>query len=80
VYHPQTQGAVEVFNKYIKPKLHSKLTECAARGEPQQWSELLPAALKRYNETPSSVTKQSPALLFLGRVRVDGDTELPRFS
>jgi hypothetical protein len=68
-YKPQVQGAVEVFNKYVKPKLYARVQEYASQGVHKSWSEVLPEVVATYNETPNQATGTSPAWLHLGVVR-----------
>ena len=66
-YHPQSNGKLEVFHKYLKPTL-KKLCE----RDPTNWDKYLNQVLASYRITPNLVMKESP--FFLVYVR---DPNLP---
>ncbi|KAG6935241.1 Pr gag-pro-pol, partial [Chelydra serpentina] len=55
VYHPQTDGLVERFNRTLKAMLRKFPPE-----ELRQWDQLLPPLLLAVREVPQSSTKFSP--------------------
>jgi len=61
-YHPQTNGLVERFNKTLGETL-AKL--CLKR--PQDWDELIPAALFAYRTARHETTKRTPFYMMYGR-------------
>ena len=66
-YHPQSNGKLEVFHKYLKPML-KKLCE----KDPSNWYKYLNQVLASYRITPNLVNVETP--FFLVYVR---DTNLP---
>ena len=61
-YHPQSNGKLEVFHKYLKPTL-KKLCE----KDPTNWDKYLNQVLASYKITPNLVTAESPFFLVYGR-------------
>ena len=61
-YHPQSNGKLEVFHKYLKPTL-KKLCE----KDPANWDKYLNQVLARYRVTPNLATAESPFFLVNGR-------------
>ena len=57
-YHPQSNGKLEVFHKYLKPTL-KKLCE----KDPTNWDKYLNQVLASYRITPNLVTGESPFFL-----------------
>ena len=61
-YHPQSNGKLEVFHKYLKPNL-KKLCE----KDPANWDKYLNQVLASYRITPNLATAESPFFLVYGR-------------
>ena len=61
-YHPQSNGKLEVFHKYLKPTL-KKLCE----KDPTNWDKYLNQVLASYRITPNLATVVSPFFLVYGR-------------
>ena len=61
-YHPQSNGKLEVFHKYLKPTL-KKLCE----KDPSNWDKYLNQALASYRVTPNMSTAEIPFFLVYGR-------------
>ena len=61
-YHPQSNGKLKVFHKYLKPTL-KKLCE----KDPANWDKYLNQVLTRYRITPNLATAESPIFLVYGR-------------
>ena len=61
-YHPQSNGKLEVFHKYLKPTL-KKLCE----KDPANWDKYLNQVLASYRITPNLATVESPFFLVYGR-------------
>ena len=61
-YHPQSNGKLEVFHKYLKPTL-KKLCE----KDPTNWDKYLNQVLARYRITANLVMAESPFFLVYGR-------------
>ena len=61
-YHPQSNGKLEVFYKYLKPTL-KKLCE----RDPTNWDKYLNQVLASYRITPNLVMADSPFFLVYGR-------------
>ena len=61
-YHPQSNGKLEVFHKYLKPTL-KKLCE----KDPESWDKYLNQVLTSYRITPNLATAESPFFLVYGR-------------
>ncbi|XP_075779924.1 uncharacterized protein LOC142827821 [Pelodiscus sinensis] len=62
IYHPQTDGLVERFNRTLKEMLRKFVGQ-----EPRDWDALLPALLFAIREVPQSSTGFSPFELLFGR-------------
>ena len=60
-YHPQSNGKLEVFHKYLKPTL-KKLCE---KG-PSNWDKYLTQVLTSYRVTPNLATAEMPFFLIYG--------------
>ena len=67
LYHPQSNGKLEVFHKYLKPTL-KKLCE----KDPANWDKYINQVLASYRITPNLATVESPIFLVYGR-----DPKLP---
>ena len=61
-YHPQSNGKLEVFHKYLKPTL-KKL----CKKDPTNWDKYLNQVLASYHITPNLATTESPFFLVYGR-------------
>ena len=61
-YHPQSNGKLDVFHKYLKPTL-KKLCEKA----PTNWDKYLNQVLTSYRIAPNLATAESPFFLVYGR-------------
>ena len=61
-YHPQSNGKLEVFHKYLKPTL-KKLCE----KDPANWDKYINQVLASYRITPNLATAESPFFLVYGR-------------
>ena len=61
-YHPQNNGKLEVFHKYLKPTL-KKLCE----KDPANWDKYLNQVLTSYRITPNLATAELPFFLVYGR-------------
>ena len=61
-YHPQSNGKLEVFHKYLKPTL-KKLCE----KDPVNWDKYINQVLASYRITPNLATAESPFFLVYGR-------------
>ena len=61
-YHPQSNGKLEVFHKYLKPTL-KKLCE----KDPSNWYQYLNQVLASYRVTPNFATVETPFFLVYGR-------------
>ena len=61
-YHPQSNGKLEVFHKYLKPTL-KKLCE----KDPTNWDKYLNEVLTSYRITPNLATAETPFFLVYGR-------------
>ena len=61
-YHPQSNGKLEVFHKYLKPTL-KKLCE----KDPANWDKYLNQVLTSYRITTNLATAEAPFLLIYGR-------------
>ena len=66
-YHPQSNGKLEVFLKYLKPML-KKL----CKKDQANWDKYLNQVLTSYRITPNLATAESPFFLVYGR-----DPDLP---
>ena len=60
-YHPQSNGKLEAFHKYLKPTL-KKLCE----KDPTNWDKYLNQVLASYRITPNLVKAESPFFLVYG--------------
>ena len=61
-YHPQSDGKLEVFHKYLKPTL-KKL----CKKDPANWHKYLNQVLTNYRITPNLATAESPFFLVYSR-------------
>ena len=61
-YHPQSNGKLEVFHKYLKPPLR-KLRE----KDPDNWDKDINQVLASYQVTPHLATAETPFFLVYGR-------------
>ena len=61
-YHPQSNGKLEVFHKYLKPTL-KKL----CKKDPANWDKYLNQVLTSYRIMPNLATAESPFFLVFGR-------------
>ena len=61
-YHPQSNGKLEVFDKYLKPTL-KKLCE----KDPANWDQYLNQVLTSYRVTLNLATAETPLFLVYGR-------------
>ena len=61
-YHPQSNGKLEVFHKYLKPTL-KKLCE----KDPSNWDKYINQVLASYRVTPNLATAEMPFFLVYGR-------------
>ena len=61
-YHPQSNGKLEVFHKYLKPTL-KKLCE----KDPTNWDKYLNQVLASYRITPNLATAETPFFLVYSR-------------
>ena len=61
-YHPQSNGKIEVFHKYLKPTL-KKLCE----KDPSNWDKYINQVLASYRVTPNIATVETPFFLVNGR-------------
>ena len=61
-YHPQSNGKLEVFNKYLKPTL-KRLCE----KDPSNWDKYVNQVLASYRVTPNLATAETPFFLDYGR-------------
>ena len=66
-YHPQSNGKLEVFHKYLKSTL-KKLCE----QDPSNWDKYLNQVLMSYRVTPNLAPAETPFFLVYGR-----DPDLP---
>ena len=62
LYHPQSNGKLEVFHKYLKATL-KKLCE----KDPANWDKYINQVLASYRITPNLATAESPFFLVYGR-------------
>ena len=61
-YHPQSNGKLEVFHKYLKPTL-KKLCE----KDPCNWDKYINQVLASYRVTPNLAAAETPFFLVYGR-------------
>ena len=62
LYHPQSNGKLENFHKYLKPTL-KKLCE----KDPTNWHKYINQLLASYSMTPNLATAETPFFLVYGR-------------
>ena len=62
IYHPETNGAVERFNKTLKDSIQ------LARANNLKWKETLQERINAYRMSPHSTTGKTPFKLFRGRM------------
>ena len=62
LYHPQSNGKLEVFHKYLKPTL-KKLCE----KDSSNWDKYINQVLTSYRVTPYLATAETPFFLVYGR-------------
>ena len=62
LYHPQSNGKLEDFHKYLKPTLK----ELCEKG-PANWDKYLNQVLASYRITPNLATAETPFFLVYGR-------------
>ena len=67
LYHPQSNGKLEVFNKYLKPTL-KKFCE----NDQDNWDQYINQVLTSYHVTPDLATTEMPFFLIYR-----GDPNLP---
>ena len=58
-YHPQSNGKLEVFHKYLKPTLKKLLEK-----DPTNWDKYLKQVLTSYRITPNLATAETPFFLW----------------
>ena len=61
-YHPQSNGKLEVFHKYLKPKLKKHCEK-----DPSNWDKYLTQVLASYRVTPNLATAETPFFPVYGR-------------
>ena len=61
-YHPQSNGKLEVFHKYLKPTLKKLWVK-----DPANWDKYLNQVLTSYIVTPNVATIETPSFLVYGR-------------
>ena len=61
-YHPQSNGKLEVFHKYLKPTL-MKL----CKKDPVNWDKYISQVLARYRVTPNLATAETPLFYVYSR-------------
>ena len=61
-YHPQSNGKLEVFHKYLKPTLKKHCEK-----DPTNWDKYLNQVLTGYRITPNLATAETPFFLVYGR-------------
>ena len=61
-YHPQSNGKLEVFHKYLKAKLKKLCVK-----DPSNWDQYLNQVLASYRVTPNIATAEMPFFLVYGR-------------
>ena len=72
-YHPQRNGKLEVFHKYLKPTL-KKLCE----KDPVNWDRYINQVLASYQITPNLVTAESPFFFGLWQGPQSATSPTPR--
>jgi len=60
-YHPQTNGKLEVFHRYLKACIRRMCDD-----DPTKWEVVIPAVLKAYRMLPHVSTGESPHFLVFG--------------
>ena len=61
-YHPQSNGKLEVFYKYLKPTLKELCEK-----DPVNWDKYINQVLASYRVTPNPATAETPFFLVYGR-------------
>ena len=61
-YHPQSNGKLEVFHKYLKPTLKQLCEK-----DPTNWNKYFNQVLAIYGVTPNPATAETPFFLVSGR-------------
>ena len=61
-YHPQSNGKLEVFHKYLKPTLRK-----LCKKDPTNWNKYLNQVLASYRIIPNLATAELPFFLVYGR-------------
>ena len=61
-YHPQSNGKLEGFHKYLKPTL-----KMLCKKDLSNWDKYINQALASYRVTPNLATAETPFFLFYGR-------------
>ena len=61
-YHPQSNGKLEVFQKYLKPTLKKPWNK-----DPANWDKCINQVLASYRVTPNLATAETPFFLIYGR-------------
>ena len=59
-YHPQSNGKLEVFHKYLKPTLKKLFVK-----DPSNWDKYLNQVLASYRITPNLATVESPFFWYM---------------
>ena len=63
-YHPQSNGKIEVFHKYLKPTLEKLKTLC--ENDPDNWNKHINQVLASCHVTPNLATTETPFFLVYG--------------
>ena len=63
-YHPQSNGKLEVFHKYLKPTLKKP-----CKKDPANWDKYLSQVLASYRVTPNLATAETPFFLFMAETQ-----------
>ena len=61
-YHPQINGKLEIFHKYLKPTLKKP-----CENDPDSWDKYINQILASYHVTPHIATAETPFFLFYRR-------------
>ena len=61
-YHPQSNGKLEVFHKYLKPTLQK-----LCKRDTSNWHKYINQVLSSYRVTPNLATAETPFFLIYGR-------------
>ena len=69
-YHPQSNGKLDVFHKYLKPTLKELCEK-----DPSNWDKYINQVLASYRVTPNLATAETPFFLVYGR-----DPNLPLYQ